>query len=139
MNTLKYQSTNTPKSIFLIDDDIIFTFLTTKMMSKNPLVGEINVFGNGLDVYNFIKANTANTELLPDIILLDLNMPIMDGWQFLEHYAMLLPKINKKIEIYILSSSIFIKDVAKAKDVIIVSDYLIKPLKMNQLKVILDN
>lgn len=56
----------------------------------------VKVFGNGLDAINFLKQNYGNPELLPEIIFLDLSMPVMDGWQFLEEYIKLNPQIGKK-------------------------------------------
>lgn len=123
----------TIKNLFLVDDDKIFTFLTTKIIAKNNLVEEVKVFSNGLDVLNFLTENAGNPALLPEIILLDLNMPIMDGWQFLERYIELLPKIDKKIKIYVLSSSIFPEDIDKAKTIGAVSDYIVKPLTGEKL------
>ena len=92
----------TLKTLTLVDDDDIFVFLTTKIIEQTNLVDLIKVFGNGLDAINFLKENKNNVDALPDIILLDLSMPIMNGWQFLEEYNKLNPTIGKKITIYIL-------------------------------------
>ncbi|MCH2045435.1 MAG: response regulator [Saprospiraceae bacterium] len=121
------------KKLFLVDDDKVFTFLTTRIIAKNNLVEQVKVFGNGLDILNFIAENIHDVASLPEIILLDLNMPIMDGWQFLERYIDLLPKIDKEIKIYVLSSSIFPEDIDKAKTIQAVSDYIIKPLTGDKL------
>ena len=75
----------TIKNLTLIDDDDIFVFLTKKAIESTNLVELIKVFGNGLDAINFLKENSDDVDSLPEVILLDLSMPIMDGWQFLEH------------------------------------------------------
>lgn len=116
------------KNIALIDDDDTFVFLTKKVIEQTNLVEQIKVFGNGRDAINFLKENSGNPDLLPEIILLDLNMPIMDGWQFLEDYILLKPKIGKKITIYIISSSISPHDIERAKGINAVSDFIIKPV-----------
>ena len=67
-------------------------------------------------------------ELLPQIILLDLSMPIMDGWGFLEEYKLLILAIGKKITLYIVTSSISPHDIERAKNINAVSDYIIKPV-----------
>ena len=123
----------TLKTLTLVDDDDIFVFLTTKIIEQTNLVDLIKVFGNGLDAINFLKENKNNVDALPDIILLDLNMPIMNGWQFLEEYNKLNPTIGKKITIYICSSSISPDDITRAKTISEVSDYIIKPITKDKL------
>ena len=132
MKTMK-----TIKKIAVIDDDDVFTFLTTKAIEKTNLVEVIKVFVNGLDALNFLKENVDNPEALPEIIFLDLSMPIMDGWQFLEEFVKLNPKIGKKIVIYICSSSISPDDFNKAKEISAVTDYIIKPISKEMLAEIL--
>ena len=123
----------TLKTLTLVDDDDIFVFLTTKIIEQTNLVDLIKVFGNGLDAINFLKENKNNVDALPDIILLDLSMPIMNGWQFLEEYNKLNPTIGKKITIYICSSSISPDDITRAKTISEVSDYIIKPITKDKL------
>lgn len=123
----------TLKTLTLVDDDDIFVFLTTKIIEQTNLVDLIKVFGNGLDAINFLKENKNNVDALPEIILLDLSMPIMNGWQFLEKYNKLNPTIGKKITIYICSSSISPDDITRAKTISEVSDYIIKPITKDKL------
>lgn len=123
----------TLKTLTLVDDDDIFVFLTTKIIEQTNLVDLIKGFGNGLDAINFLKENKNNVDALPDIILLDLSMPIMNGWQFLEEYNKLNPTIGKKITIYICSSSISPDDITRAKTISEVSDYIIKPITKDKL------
>lgn len=123
----------TLKSLTLVDDDDTFVFLTTKVIEQTNLVDLIKVFGNGLDAINFLKENKNNVDALPEIILLDLSMPIMNGWQFLEEYTKLNPTIGKKITIYICSSSISPNDITRAKTIREVSDYIIKPITKDKL------
>lgn len=127
------------KNIALIDDDDTFVFLTKKVIEQTNLVEQIKVFGNGRDAINFLKENSGNPDLLPEIILLDLNMPIMDGWQFLEDYILLKPKIGKKITIYIISSSISPHDIERAKGINAVSDFIIKPVTKEKFIALLSN
>lgn len=121
------------KTLTLIDDDDIFVFLTKKTIQLTNLVDLIKVFGNGLDAINYLKENHNNPEVLPEIILLDLSMPIMNGWQFLEEFAKINPSIGKKITIYICSSSISHDDISRAKSMNEVSDYIIKPITKDKL------
>lgn len=129
----------TIKNMTLIDDDDIFVFLTKKAIENTSLVELIRVFGNGLDAINFLIEHCEDLEALPEIILLDLSMPIMDGWQFLDQFTKLAPKIDKKITIYICSSSISPSDVELAKKNNLVSDYIIKPITKDKLIDLLKN
>lgn len=124
---------NPIRTLTLIDDDDIFVFLTKKAIEQTKLVDLIKVFENGLDALNFLKENKHNVNALPEIILLDLSMPIMNGWQFLEEYTKLHPTIGKNITIYICSSSISHDDITRAKAINEVSDYIIKPITKDKL------
>lgn len=120
------------KNIFIIDDDEIFVFLATKAIEDTHLVDQIKIFGNGEEAINHLKQIADDTELLPDIILLDLSMPVMDGWKFLDEYILLRNKIKKKITIYIISSSISPYDIERAKNISLVSDFIVKPLSKDK-------
>ena len=124
---------NQIKNLMLVDDDDVIVFLTKKAIEQTKLVDLIKVFGNGLDALNFLKQNKNNLDELPEIILLDLSMPIMNGWQFLDEYTKLNPTIGKKITIYICSSSISPDDITRAKTINEVSDYIIKPITKDKL------
>ena len=124
---------NQIKNLMLVDDDDVIVFLTKKAIEQTKLVDLIKVFGNGLDALNFLKQNKNNLDELPEIILLDLSMLIMNGWQFLDEYTKLNPTIGKKITIYICSSSISPDGITRAKTINEVSDYIIKPITKDKL------
>jgi CheY-like chemotaxis protein len=116
------------KTIALIDDDDTFIYLSKRILNKIDNIKQIEVFANGLDGLNYLKLNIDNPTLLPEIIFLDLSMPIMDGWQFLDEFINLKSKNLKKILIYICSSSISPYDISRAKSINEVTDYIIKPI-----------
>lgn len=122
------------KIIWVVDDDIIYQTIIHKLIKKS------GVFSAHLSFLNGKKALIAlnNTleikeEKIPDIILLDINMPVMDGWEFLEEIKMIKSKINKQIIIYIVSSSITIEDRNKSKTFTNIMGYIPKPISINDL------
>jgi CheY-like chemotaxis protein len=130
---LKPKHMNKVKTLGIVDDDKIHNFLIQKAVEQTNLVDTIKVFGNGLDAIDFLKKNAANRATLPEIILLDLSMPVMDGWEFLEEYRVLSPKLGRKIAIYIISSSISPYDIDRAKSISFVTDFIIKPVSKEKL------
>lgn len=130
---------NNIKNLTLIDDDEVFVYLTRKTIHKTNLVDQISVFDNGLDALNFIKNNIGNQDVLPDVVFLDLSMPIMDGWQFLEEFGKLKSDQKRKITIYICSSSISPDDVSRAKASNEVSDFIFKPITAQKLQEIVSS
>jgi CheY-like chemotaxis protein len=121
----------------LVDDDKIFIFLATKTIQLVDRATEVQVFNDGLEILDHLKNVADKPELLPDIIFLDLNMPVIDGWGFLDEYTSL--KMQKKIPIYLVSSSISPHDIERAKNMPIVTDFIIKPLMKDKVVEILAN
>lgn len=119
--------------IALIDDDPAFVFITEKIIEKTNHFKEVKVFDNGLNALNYLKENLNNDIHLPNIIFLDLSMPVMDGWQFLDEYALLEIKNKRKITVYICSSSISPYDITRAKSINEVTDFIIKPITKEKL------
>jgi CheY-like chemotaxis protein len=119
------------KKILIVDDDSIFIFLLKRVLSNN--VEFVFQKENGLEAINFIKEQSVKKEELPDIILLDLNMPILDGWQFLDHFETIKSQLDKNIQIFIVSSSISPTDILRAKENKNVIDFIIKSEKLNQI------
>jgi CheY-like chemotaxis protein len=115
-------------SLYVVDDDDIYQYLAQEVIKSTGLVERMKSFSNGHEAISFIESVKDNSEELPGIILLDLFMPVMDGWGFLEKFALLKPFLKKDITIYIVTSSIDPLDVQRAKSNYAVSDYLIKPL-----------
>jgi CheY-like chemotaxis protein len=122
----------------IVDDDDIYQFTTSVLLKKTDLVNKIIVFSNGLKAINFLKDEIGNKENIPDVLFLDINMPVMDGWEFLEEYLLIKPMIPKTVVIYMVSSSVDEKDVLKAKSISALSGYLVKPISsQNIMEVIL--
>ncbi|MGB5497552.1 MAG: response regulator, partial [Maribacter sp.] len=76
-------------SIFIIDDDPITVFGIRKMLGSTVDFNTISTYGNGKLAIDGIKNVLNETRAVPEVIFLDINMPIMDGWQFLEEFIVL--------------------------------------------------
>jgi len=121
-------------SACIIDDDQIFVYGTKRIMKDSSFCDTIYVFENGLDAITALKKMTVAGIELPRLIFLDLNMPIMDGWEFLEDFQKIPSKIREKVTIYIISSSIDPRDLERVKEYGVVSDYILKPVTPKDLK-----
>ena len=120
-------------TVCIVDDDDVYQFTVKYEIERTDLVGEIKSFSDGEQAIHFLKQAAHSPALLPDILFLDINMPIMDGWDFLEEFAQLNPSLDKKVIIYMVSSSINQKDVDRAKKINEVTDYIIKPINREKL------
>jgi two-component system, chemotaxis family, chemotaxis protein CheY len=121
-------STSVAPTIALVDDDSIFQLTASRMIHAANEEVTILQFSNGDEALQYLLANANNTVRLPDILLLDINMPVVDGWMFLNDYSGLKSKLEKAINIYMVSSSIDPQDIHRAKSNSHVTDYLIKPI-----------
>lgn len=119
------------KKILLVDDDPIQILINTKLLKRLELSDEINVAENGQIAFEKYISNTDN---LPEVIFLDINMPLLNGWEFLN---ILSPKILfQQPIIYMLTSSISPEDITKSEEHAMVKDYITKPLSMSKLEAI---
>ena len=120
--------------IFIIDDDHSSNFLTEQMLLLEGVTHDIEVF---LSVREAMDAFiTVDSDSTPDVILLDLNMPVMDGWEFLSMLALQNPLIKDKCAIYILTSSLDPLDAARAEENLIVTGLIRKPLQLEDINLI---
>jgi len=118
-----------PVSILLVDDDEINNFISIKLIKKVLLNTQITSCLNGkFAIDELLEINRVNPSNLPDFILLDINMPIMNGWEFLDEFTKLKLDALGKTRIFIISSSVFSNDIARAKSYPIVKDFVSKPL-----------
>ena len=130
----------TKKAIWVIDDDPIYQIIINKIIQRSEMFSTITSFKNGKEAIDALQetvnTTTDNIEILPDIILLDINMPVMDGWEFMEKMGLLKSKFSKNITVYIVSSSIAAEDKNKSKTYSDILGYLSKPVTINDLELI---
>lgn len=122
------------KRVWIIDDDDLYVFICKKMLNKLGLEDDmIESFPNGKAGLDSIK-NRDDKDKLPSLILLDINMPIMNGWDFLDEIDPYIKKLPNDLTIAILSSSVEPSDKAKALSYNEVHDYISKPVNIEDLK-----
>ncbi len=125
--------------IAVIDDDSVYQFTASRTLKATDLPHQILQFNNGQEALSFLRNSATSTQPLPDIIFLDINMPITDGWAFLDEFHELKAQLPKDIKIYMVSSSIDPRDQNRAKSIPDVTDYMEKPISMSQFSEVLLN
>lgn len=119
--------------LLMIDDNQMEHLIMQKMLAHYNLFSGGEHSEDGKGTLDFIKNNHAEAMKLPDLILLDLNMPEFSGWDFLKNFKNLYPTLQKKIDIFIVSSSVDPHDRSRSEDYPFVKGFLIKPLNKETL------
>ncbi len=121
-------------TFFLIDDDTTSNFLDERLIKNCMIAKKIKVFNYANIALDELRHSLVNDlKEFPDIILLDIKMPYMDGWQFLEEFEKFPGEILKKCKLFMFSSSINPKDVEKSKTYKTVQGFISKPLTADKL------
>ena len=121
----------------IIDDDEMYVLALKKLLESVHLTDRTVYFENGKVALNYFDQWIHQSSLLPELILLDLNMPVTNGWQFIKEFKKLKLRIDKKITIYMISSTINEDEIQKAKEIEEITDFVCKPVTMNTLSKIL--
>jgi len=116
--------------ILLIDDDPVSNKFNSMIIQRNHPNIEIIALTGAMEAIQYLKDLTRK----PDLIFLDLNMPVMNGWDFMEEYH----KLNLNIEIMIITSSEDPKDMDKAENYNEIKGYVVKPISKVALSTIFD-
>lgn len=115
----------------LIEDNLIDQFVTKKLLKKGLNINPLFIANNGKEGIEWLLKNLNHSSL---IILLDIQMPIMNGFEFLDEFAKLAEKINGKVEIFVLSSTLDTDEIRKVKENKYVTDFWSKPFRLETLK-----
>ena len=117
----------------IIDDDPIFVRVVQKMMDVASFCNSVQMFGNGQEAINALL-NMSEAEY-PDIVFLDINMPVMDGWGFLEAFEGL--GLPGSLQLFVVSSTINPAEIERARSYSFVADFYEKPITVKVLEDIL--
>ncbi|WP_338841065.1 response regulator [Flavobacterium ginsenosidimutans] len=115
----------------IIEDNLIDQFITKKLLKKGLDVNPLYIANNGKEGIDWLLKNPNHNSL---VIFLDIQMPIMNGFEFLDEFSRLPEDIKEKIRIYVLSSTLDIDEIKKAKENKYVSDFWNKPFRLDTLK-----
>lgn len=125
---------NAVKHTLLIDDDPISLFVCETMITKNAFAEKVTSFKNGRDALNYLQHTlAANGDPVPEIIFLDINMPMLTGWDFLDEAEETLRNLKPHPQVIMLSSTFDPQDFEKSKTYNLVVDFISKPLTTEDL------
>ncbi|MDO6492064.1 MAG: response regulator [Cellulophaga sp.] len=128
---------NMLKSILLIDDDEATNFLHKMVIKKLNCTNDVIVKTNGQEAIDYLKTEKDGVFPQPSLILLDINMPIMNGWEFLQEYKKLEENQMAETVIVMLTTSLNPDDKARALGFTQINDFKSKPLTPDGLRDIL--
>jgi CheY-like chemotaxis protein len=127
------------RKFIFIDDDPIDHFLMKHLLRGKNYFDTTTFTAYGSLVLDYIEEHKSQPEKLPDVIFLDLNMPIFDGWDFLDRMEQMQPGIDKDIQVYIISSSVRTVDMENSSKYSFVNDFISKPVTHHQIERIMRN
>ncbi len=122
------------KCILLVDDDEATNFIHKMVLRQAGCAENIATANNGATALEFLKTSNKGEFPRPDIILLDINMPVMNGWEFLEHYRNLDPALHGKKIILMLTTSLPPEDMVKAEGISCINGFMNKPMTAGMAK-----
>jgi CheY-like chemotaxis protein len=125
----------TLRNILLVEDDQITNYINKRLIKKVDSSFGIHITQNGLEGLSFIKQSIDQSKNIPDLIFLDLNMPVLDGFEFLQDFQKL--PLKEKVIVVILTTSEHIKDIDKLLESGN-SDIIAKPLTEEKFITIVD-
>jgi CheY-like chemotaxis protein len=124
-------------SVMLIDDNKIDLFIHHELIRQMDITHQIAEHPFATEALRFLQENTA--ALWPDLILLDIHMPVMNGFDFLEKYALLPEESRNKCRVIAVSSSLDTGDKMRANESSMILQLLEKPLNTSKLKSLLQS
>jgi CheY-like chemotaxis protein len=126
-----------PYHILLVDDDDVTNFLSREMLRLYMDSPQIDIALNGQDAVDYLLERSGEPNRLPNLILLDINMPIMDGWDFLAEFDKIKQPGFEKINIVMFTSSVYYEDIDRARTYASVKNIYSKPLDEQKIKEII--
>ena len=123
--------------LIVLDDDPIQHLIFKRMLSRYTELDDTIFCADGNRVIGFLSLNKGNVEALPEVIFMDLHMPELNGWKFLEKLKALYPDLVKPLKVYVISSSIDPRDIRRSRKYDFVGSYIMKPIGTEMLSLII--
>ena len=131
--------TESVNCVLLVDEDNATDFFNERVVTRHNGFKKVNKVYSGLEALEYLKKASASLDLKPDLIFLDINMPAMNGWEFLSEFEKLDKTITEDIKVILLSTSSSPEDVYKSMENHKVNDFINKPLSPDLLDRVLEN
>lgn len=122
--------------LVLIDDNPIDHYIMRTLLYNNEVCKQATYTFDGSIILEFMEENKLATELLPDVIFLDLTMPDFSGWEFLDKFEKLKGSLNKRVELHVMTSSVRESDKERSIKYGCVNSFISKPLSRQLLNTI---
>lgn len=123
--------------VLLVDDDAITNFIHTVILEKSKSARRIKAVLGAEEGLTYLQECILKQDDLPVVILLDINMPVMDGWEFVEAFSRLPEEVQNKIHLFFLTTSSDPVEIERARNKKVIAGFLNKPLDMETLDRIL--
>lgn len=119
---------------FIIDDDEVYIYAIKRLIKIQNLCDEVLVFTDGKQAVDYLEEHQNDGTQMPEVIMIDVNMPVLDGWGFIEAFQKMDLESTKNTKLFMISSSIDPRDVKKAKEIPLIIKYIFKPITFDELK-----
>jgi CheY-like chemotaxis protein len=125
--------------LIVLDDNQIELFIIKKMLTKYKVFEDTIYSTDGKNILKFLEVNKLERNSLPELLFVDLNMPKLSGWHFLDRLKSFYSQLQKPICVYIITSSVDPRDIKRSDNYPFVKSYLIKPLTRETIEAIIQN
>ncbi len=119
---------------FIIDDDEVYIYAIKRLIKIQNLCDEVLVFTDGKQAVDYLEEHQNDGTQMPEVIMIDVNMPVLDGWGFIEAFQKMDLESTRNTKLFMISSSIDPRDVKKAKEIPLIIKYIFKPITFDELK-----
>ncbi|GEC80118.1 response regulator [Flavobacterium aquatile] len=116
------------ENVMIIDDNVIDLYIASRMITKNNFGNNVLTYSKAQDALDYLKDNQDNEAVLPQIIFVDIYMPIMSGFEFLTSYNALPEKLKNYCHVYVISSTIDDYDIIRASTDVNIISFQVKPI-----------